>query len=169
MANTQIVKVKVESLTQFGYKANGKFVNYSKQLSETDKAVVVPGAEFEAEYYVADSGKEYLNKVLKGIVTAPKTVKEPEVKPEAKPDVERARKFTPKFEKKESATMSKDEWKAKDRSQLIGGLSHDAASLAGVILNSTAVVAQDEGVVEGALRIYKQVLEGMLRIRDEVK
>lgn len=113
MAQNTVVKVKVEELTKYGFKANGHYVNYSKNLSEADKAKVVPGAELEAEYYVADSGKEYLNKVLAqnlGVVvsvadTAPKV------------DTERAKKFTPKFEKKAALdnTMSKEEWAAKDQ------------------------------------------------------
>lgn len=110
MANTTVVMVKVEELSKFGYKANGKYVNYSKQLSDADKARVVPGAEFEAEYFVADSGKEYLNKVLR----APGNTQGPATGV----DTARAKKFTPKYEKKGeaiSAGLSKDEWAAKDR------------------------------------------------------
>lgn len=106
MSQTTVVKVKVEEMSKFGFKANGRYVNYSKQLSDADKANVVPGAEFEAEYFIADSGKEYLNKILSS-VEAPKV------------DTARAKKFTPKYEKKTdaptSAGLSKDEWAAKDR------------------------------------------------------
>lgn len=116
MATTQIVKVKIEALTKYGFKANDRYVGLSKNLSEADKTKLVPGAEFEAEYYIADSGKEYLNKVLSQkpttaiapvVATAPTDV-----------DTERAKKFTPKFTKKVEAapaTMSKGEWAAKDR------------------------------------------------------
>jgi len=158
MANTQVVKVKVEELTKYGYKANGKFVNYSKQLSEADKARVVPGAEFEAELYVADSGKEYLNKILATVTTAKASAEAPTVA-----DSARAERFTPKFEKKETATMSKAEWQQKDRSQLIGGLSHDAATITAALVNVTSL---DQA---GAIVAYGEILDAMLKIRDEVK
>ena len=91
MSSTVKVSVVVEELTKYGYKANGKYVNFSQKLSDADKSKVVPGASFEAEYYVSDTGKEYLNKII--------IVKEVESKKEVMPpvDVERAKKFTPKF------------------------------------------------------------------------
>jgi hypothetical protein len=111
MANTQVVKVTVQELSKYGFKANDKYVGLSKNLSEADKTKIVPGASFEAEYYVADSGKEYLNKILSPInaqaIVVNKVV-----------DTERAKKFVPKYEKKADATsagLSKDEWAAKDR------------------------------------------------------
>jgi hypothetical protein len=116
MASTPVVKVMVQELTKYGFKANDRFVNYSKQLSEGDKAKVVPGASFEAEYYVADSGKEYLNKVLTQTLSGPSMnviIPSPVVDDEA-----RAKRFTPKFQKKEanaSDAMSKAEWAAKDQ------------------------------------------------------
>jgi len=118
MAQTVVVKVTIEELSKYGFKANGKYVGLSKQLSDADKARLVPGASFEAEYYVADSGKEYLNKILS---TVSNTVKQSESKLEV--DAERAVRNTPKafkpsFTKKADATsagLSKDEWAAKDR------------------------------------------------------
>lgn len=168
MATTTIVKVKIEELSKYGFKANGKYVGLSKQLPEADKTKIVPGAEFEAEYYVADSGKEYLNKIVKTLTNA--TTETPVNTPTAittKVDTERAKKFLPKFVKKDvisdSEKMSKADWSAKDRSQLIGGLSHDAATLAAVVININSLDA------ESALSIYKVFLEGMLKIREEVK
>lgn len=113
MATTQMVKVTVEELTKFGYKANGKFVNYSKQLSDKDKALVVPGASFEAEYYIADSGKEYLNKVLNGVATSTvKAIPQTVVKPTTKTPVINAETTLP-FKKDEA--MTRQDWDAKDR------------------------------------------------------
>ena len=104
MATTQVVKVMVEELTKFGYKANGKFVNYSKQLSDQDKSLVVPGATFEAEYYIADSGKEYLNKVLntpKSTATVIKSAPKQTV--------------TSKVTLSNESPMTRTDWEAKDR------------------------------------------------------
>jgi len=120
MSQTTVVKVKVEELSKYGFKANGRYVNYSKQITEADKARVVPGAEFEAEYFVSDSGKEYLNKIVARSpkVDAPK-VETPKAATEAKPNVDsdRAKRFTPKFNKEKAPdnSMSKEEWAAKDQ------------------------------------------------------
>lgn len=170
MPSTTVVKVKIEELSKYGFKANGKYVGLSKQLKDADKARLVPGAEFEAEYYIADSGKEYLNKILiMSDVSAP-GVTLPSVAAKAAVDTERAKKFTPKFNKPETKAdpdkMSKAEWSAKDRSQLIGGLSHDAAAVAVAVLN---LDGSNEPGTESALRVYKTLLEGMLKIREEVK
>jgi len=108
MATTVKEKITVAELSKFGFKVGNEYVNYSKQFSEADKAKVVPGAVLEAELYVADSGKKYLNKVLSAVaveVVTPKAV-----------DTERAKKFTPTFNKDKAPdnTMSKDEWRLKD-------------------------------------------------------
>lgn len=117
MAQTMVVKVTIEELSKYGFKANGKYVGLSKQLSDADKARLVPGASFEAEYYVADSGKEYLNKIISTNVG--KETADPGPKIVAKlVDTARAKKFTPSFTKKADATsagLSKEEWAAKDQ------------------------------------------------------
>lgn len=161
MANNTVVKITVQELTKYGFKANDRYVNYSKQLTESDKAKVVPGAELEAEYYIADSGKEYLNKVLSSATVVGSGTESPKV------DTTRAKKFTPTFNKAAAPdnSMSKADWAAKDRSQLIGGLSHDAAELTAAALTVWGTL-QSEAVV---LRTYKSFLEGMLKIREELK
>ena len=114
MSNNTVVKVQVEALSKFGYKDSQGFVSYSKNCSEHDKGLVVPGASFEAEIYTAPSGARYLNKIVARAphVDAPKAQ-------ESVVDTDRAKHFTPKFEKKAeggiSAGLSKDEWAAKDK------------------------------------------------------
>jgi hypothetical protein len=111
--------------------------------------------------YIADSGKQYVNQILKQLgstvdplLVAPVFAKTPTVKPLAQPLTK-----APATE-----TMSKAEWSAKDRSQLIGGLSHDAATLAASIVPMSPYTT-----VEEVLAKYKFFLEGMLKIRDEVR
>lgn len=115
MAQTTIVKVKIQELSKYGFKANDRYVGLSKNLSESDKTKLVPGAEFEAEFYIADSGKEYLNKVLSAIPAKTVNTVVTDVTPPV--DQERAKRFTPKFTKKASTDngMSKEEWAAKDQ------------------------------------------------------
>jgi hypothetical protein len=106
MATTVKELVKVDELSKFGFKVGQEYVNYSKQLSESDKAKVVPGVSFEAEMYVADSGKRYLNKVLTTVATN-------------KPIETKPLPVGLKVERKEvksivSEVMSKQDWADKD-------------------------------------------------------
>jgi hypothetical protein len=155
------MEVAVESLTKFGFKANGEFINWSKKFDEASKAQVIPGSKLSVQMYIADSGKQYVNQILKQLgstvdplLVAPVFAKTPTVKPLAQPLTK-----APATE-----TMSKAEWSAKDRSQLIGGLSHDAATLAASIVPMSPYTT-----VEEVLAKYKFFLEGMLKIRDEVR
>lgn len=168
MANTVVVKVKVQELSKYGFKANDRYVGLSKNLKESDKTKLVPGAEFEAEYYVADSGKEYLNKILSQTTSSPVAPKADADLPLTKAvDTERAKKFTPKFTKSMPAdnSMSKADWAQKDRNMMIGGRSHDAA----VIVASLITVGFGLETTEKVLTVYQGILEGMLKIADEVK
>jgi hypothetical protein len=164
MSQTTVVKVKVQELSKFGFKANDRYVGLSKNLSEADKTRLVPGAEFEAEYYIADSGKEYLNKILKSI-DAPHVENKPAVASGLVVDTERAKRFTPKFTKTAAVdnSMSKADWAQKDRNMMIGGRSHDAAVIVASMVNVNSLSG------EQALSEYKFLLEGMLKIADEVK
>jgi hypothetical protein len=116
MAQTTVVTVTVEELSKYGFKANGRYVGLSKQLPEGDKALIVPGVTFEAEFYIADSGKEYLNKILKtktAIVPMPHLAVS-DVNPPV--DVARVKKFTPKFKKEDKGeAMTRADWDNKDR------------------------------------------------------
>ncbi len=166
MPKTEVATIKVKGLSQYGFFVDGfeKGVYFSKQFK--DQAKVLPGAELEVELYVADSGSKYLNKILGSVAHSP-------VK--ASVDTERAQKvvdavlakpksFVPKFQKKEgaSATMSKEEWQAKDRSQLIGGLCHDAAQLT---LAALTVGVKPEEVI----KTFNVILDELMALRAEVK
>jgi len=98
----------IQELSKYGFKANDRYVGLSKNLSDKDKARLVPGAQFEAEFYVADSGKEYLNKIIGDTIV--------EVRHPDAPKTEK-KSFTPRYAKKDTATsagLTKDEWAAKD-------------------------------------------------------
>lgn len=150
MATNAIVKVKVEELTKYGFKHEGRYINYSKQLAESDKTKVVPGAEFEAEFYVADSGKEYLNKIISQSVVAQSAVVPLTITPVV--DAERAKKFTPKFTKKADDSMSKEEWAAKDQR-----ISRQGVIQAAVI--ALAPVVSLEQLPIEAVKLAKTMLE----------
>lgn len=139
--------VKVESISKFGFVADGKIYKYSEV--STPRINIVPGADIELE--------------TSGTATALST----DIVPlsEREVDTDRAKKFTPTYTKKVDADkMSKAEWSAKDRSQLIGGLSHDAATI-----TATMLTLQVYNNAEEVLNCYKQLLEGMLKIRNEIK
>jgi len=151
MSNNTIVKVKVEQLSKFGYKDSEGFVSYSKNLTDHDKALVVPGAEFEAELYTAPSGARYLNKIVARAahVAAPKAAVS-DVNPPV--DQERARKFTPKFTKKADDSMSKEEWAAKDQR-----ISRQGVIQAAVI--ALAPVVSLEQLPEEAVKLATEMLK----------
>ena len=155
MANTVTKKIKVEELSKFGFKANGNYVNYSKLFK--DQVKVVPGAEFEAELYVADSGKEYLNKIISTVLPAKvlaKEVLETAAEPKALPvvDAERAKKFTPKFQKKDDDAMTRADWDNKDRR-----ISRQGAVQAAV--HALAAVVSLEALPKEAFKLADQMLE----------
>lgn len=54
------------------------------------------------------------------------------------------------------------DWAAKDRSQLVGGRSHDAVALVNVALITGTLLAD-------VLKLYKEALEAVLEISNEVK
>jgi hypothetical protein len=102
MATTTETKTTVAELTKFGFKdASGLYVGYSPKMPEKDKALVVPGRTLEVEMYVADSGKQYVNKVL----SAPVTKREVTTKPSTLPVKE---------VKKLDEAMTRADWDAKD-------------------------------------------------------
>lgn len=114
MANSTAVKMTIEALTKYGFKANGAYVNWGKLCPEADKGKVVPGGAYEFEVFTAESGKQYVNKLLSK--AAPILS---DVAPAKAVDTERAKKYTPEiykksFVKKADDSMSKDEWAAKD-------------------------------------------------------
>lgn len=60
------------------------------------------------------------------------------------------------------STPEKVDWAAKDRSQLVGGRSHDAAELVKVSLTTAVPLPK-------VLALYKEALQGVLAIANEVK
>ena len=156
MNSNVIVKVKVEKLTKFGYADGEGYVSYSKNLTDHDKALIVPGAAFEAEIYTAPSGARYLNKVVarSAAVVAPKAQElTPPVTDVTPPvDTERAKKFMPKFTKKSDDTMSKEEWAAKDQR-----ISRQGVIQAAVI--ALAPVVSLEILPEEAVKLATKMLE----------
>lgn len=148
MATTALETLNVKQLSKFGFQLeSGEYIGWSKNIPDTDKGKVVAGGEYQCEVYRADSGKGYVNKVVSSSAPAVKKAAPAPAKAAA------------------SETMTKAEWSAKDRSQLIGGLSHDAATVV------AALIAVDSTLTdpENALNTYRTVLNGMLSIRDEVK
>ena len=154
MSQTVRDKITVAELSKYGVKVGNEYVNFSKNLKEADKGLIVPGAALDVELFVSDSGKRYINTVFSSSFSAPKTAKA------------ETPKVPPKTETKAtSATMTKEEWKEKDRSQLIGGLSHDAAMLVAAMIT---VFGNITSTTE-AIALHKDVLQGLLNTREVLK
>ncbi len=159
MAETKVMDVEVVKLTKFGFQnEKSEYVGYSNYMKDTDKAKVVPGRKFSVEMYIADSGSQKINKILKQLETA-----------QVNQALETAKviaKVTPGTKEFKSAneTMSKAEWSAKDRSQLIGGLSHDSATLVAAMLAMRPIENTSE-----VIALFSEVLNGLLQVRDSLK
>lgn len=136
MASTVKEKVTVQELSKYGFKANGEYINWSKNVKESDKGRVVPGGTFEMELYIADSGKKYVNSVSASTDQIHGDV--PNVpKPLIVKTVSKAAAKTD--------AMSKDEWQAKDT----------RISRQGVI----QVAVQVAGSFEDAVKLANQMLD----------
>ncbi len=135
--------LNVKALTKYGFQTDkGVYINWAPKLNESEKGKVVAGLSYEFDLFVADSGKKYVN----GVKLLDSTMSKPAVK------------------KTEDTVMTKQEWKDKDRSQLIGGLSHDAAALVSSFINVKGIQEVDE-----AVEMFRGVLKGLLEVRDELK
>jgi hypothetical protein len=145
MSNTVTEKITVSNLSKYGFQVGTEYINYSKNLSDSDKARVVPGAVFDAELFVADSNKRYLNKIL--------SIPTVDARDLPKVDAERAKRFTPKFTKKEdSNSMSRDDWDKKDKRIARAGVIQAA-------VQAVAPVVALENLFDEASKLADQMLE----------
>lgn len=153
-----IETLHIKSLAKFSVVTDtDEYVNWHKDIKESDKGKVVPGGVYECEVERKESGKGYIKSVVvpqPPVITPPVAVtpKAIETKPFA---------ATPKIEVK-AEVMSKSDWASKDRSMMIGGLSHDAATLA-------AASAMANAPLEQLLSDYTQALGEILRLREIIK
>lgn len=153
--------IKVKNLSKFGVQLeSGEYVNWEKTIKDAEKGSVVPGGEYVVEMRRAESGKGYIVGVSAGVISAPKIVA-PVFKDT--PTIESVPSVAAMPMPKVKAQVEvKTDWAAKDRSQLIGGLSHDAAELA------AAAVAYNVPV-SSLINQYKLALEALIKIREDVK
>lgn len=130
---------------KFGPKVGDIFYSFSK-FFKGDKQLEV-GTPVSVDVFTSDSGKKYINAIVGAVLNneVPKTPVKKSVVVAAK-----------------SETMSKADWSAKDRSQLVGGRSHDAVELVNVSLVTGTSL-------EDVLKLYQEALEGVLKVAEEVK
>ncbi len=110
MATNVKEKVTVQELSKYGFKAGGEYYNWSKNTKEEDKGKIVPGASFDMDIYVADSGKKYVNAV-NGMLSGTDV-------PKAEPKFSAPKTASAVYTGRKtevSDTMSKAEWAAKDQ------------------------------------------------------
>lgn len=116
MATTVKETIKVKQLSKYGVQLeNGDYVNWSKQINESEKGKVVPGGTYDVEMYRADSGKGYINSVVANgnvspAIVAPIFKDTPVVKP-----MKACVHTLTEFSKKLSGEMTRSDWDAKDR------------------------------------------------------
>ncbi len=148
--------LKVKSLSKFGFFVEGedKGIYFDRSLLEADRGKFVPGAEIPVTLRVAESGTKYVMGIGQ---VFPAQVSFNQGQPASNALAQIA---TPV--KAKSETMSKSDWASKDRSMMVGGLSHDAAVLAAA--SATANVS-----IQEILSSYEVALKRLVEIRENVK
>jgi len=131
----------VQELTKYGFRANDTYVNYSKNISEADKGRIIPGLTFDAEVYVAASGKEYIEKIVSTVDVVGNLAVSPSGNKTENPRA--ATKPVPA----KSDTMSKEEWSEKDK----------RIGRAGAIQVAVQVIADFDGAVALADKMLKYI------------
>ena len=150
--------IKIEAKSNFGVLAGGTWFNPSdkKMLSifEIGKTYDVEMVENEGK-----NGKVYKNiqtaKLVEGSAAPVAVLDRPAAPPVKKPSYKKSG-FAPKSD------AAPVDWAAKDRSQLVGGRSHDAVEL--VKASISGCKPMDE-----VLALYREALVGVLSIAEEVK
>lgn len=128
----------------------GKFYSFGK--SYKGDVAFSAGTKLSVDLYTSPKGNAYINS-LETVKVEEKVSDLPKKNQSTKPEV------------KNDNSMSKAEWQAKDRSQMIGGLSHDAATLVAAAIHVWGHFSNTQEIVEA----HKQVLEGLLKNREELK
>ncbi len=152
--------VKVKSLSKFGFFVEGedKGLYFDRSLLEADRGRFVPGAEIPVILRVAESGTKYVTAISHGVASRYADKAGIDGHPE---ETKATPVATPKTAVK-SEVMSKADWNAKDRSMMVGGLSHDSASL----VNTALAYNVD---IKTVLTMYEGALSALLTIRENVK
>jgi len=156
-----VEKITVEVVGKFGVKVGDVWYGLGKELSLD---MFSKGQSYDVGVATAQSGKKYIREVMGakaptavlGAVVAAAPVQA------AKAPYKPFNKFAGGAKKDSGAAMSKEEWQAKDRSQLIGGLSHDAVVLVQAHVQSMKPISE-------LLGLYREALEGTLAIRSDLK
>ena len=150
MATSVKEKVNVEQLSKYGFKAGGEYYNWSKNITEEHKGKVVPGASFDMDIYVADSGKKYVNAV-NGMLEAGSVPKaEPKFNAPKTAAVYTGRKATT------DDSMSKAEWAAKDVRISRQGVIQAAVQALAPIVAPDLLLAKSVELANGMLDYVNQ-------------
>jgi hypothetical protein len=175
MASQTLQTIMVEAKSKFGVLdgTTNKWLN-PKDAGMLKDFAVGHSYNVALEESTGKNGKAYLNIVSivgdrgpSADVPAPEIVAPVFAKtPVAAPVAAKAPYKAP-FKKAYGNSFKKNDapatdWAAKDRSQLVGGLCHDAAALAAAVISTGTSI-------ESALATYEQLLAGVIKLREGVK
>ncbi len=149
--------LKVTGLSKFGFFAEGeeKGIYFERDIPESVRGKFIVGAELPVTLRVTNTGTKYVT----GLNENPTPLVAPVFNNMPLAKAEQPKVVVPKTN---SETMSKADWNAKDRSMMVGGLSHDSAVL-------VAAAATANTSVELLLKDYIDILKALIQIRDEIK
>jgi hypothetical protein len=158
-------RIVIEAKSAFGV-LDAQTKKWKNTNDKTLLDSIVRGKAYDVE--IADV-KSSDGKVRKQIVKAVEVNFEggaPNEAPKSEVKVSVAPKPAPAPFKKREFTKAVDakpvDWDKKDRSQLVGGRSHDAVELVAASLQSCTPMPK-------VLELYKEALEGILKLAEEIK
>lgn len=157
MQNITRETITIEAFGKYGPKANGGYFNWSQKSGLSDASVKIGGTYDVLVYQSPGKKTRYINQIVGETPTANPT-----------PVVEAAPARIMEAPTKEvSSTKAKSDdkeayWAAKNDSQKLGGLFHDAAQI-------TAAIAMSGGYdVAKALTAFEEVLNGVIKVRSKL-
>lgn len=160
--------IRITGVSPYSVFSGSTRFSFNKGL---DSSMFVKGSSYSVETYVNDKGNKVISKLLNclGTLGADVGTASPlDASANQLPAAQAAPAFSP-FKKKafvpyakKADAMSKEDWAVKDRSQLIGGRSHDAAQL----VHASLVTGTP---IEQVIETYKATLIALVNMASEVK
>ncbi len=159
MQNITRETLTIESIGKYGPRANGQYFSWSNKSGLSNDSVKV-GQTYDVLIYQTPGKKtRYINQIVGEAASAPARTLEAKAHEQSATAVE-----APKAGGIAGKPAADKEayWAAKNDSQKLGGLFHDAAQI-------TAAVAMSGGYdVPKALAAFEEVLNGVIAVRSKL-
>lgn len=150
----QTEMIKITGVSEYSVFAGQTRYGFNKPVNST---MFQKGHTYSVAVVTGSKGGKYISRIDSDLGVLETDANAGSVlNPELNKQTFNKKSYTPKSD------MSKADWAAKDRSQLIGGRSHDAAQLVTAALLSGTPI-------ETVVATYKSTLEQIVAMAEEVK